>query len=522
MKDRGARLSVLSRTLQSILKLSALCGLLALTLPACAHIGTPNVFVQANAGPYPLYVILTPPAVIPGQATVSAICTCTNIHSISAQANVLEGESARNMPEGMALAPGPAGSHEFDGTVWIMTQGSWQVRLQVAGDAGPGTLAIPLPASPTRLMRMSRPFGALLIVLGLVLIAGFASLAAALAEAGLEPGTEPSAADRRRGRRTALIALGGCVLLLALGNHLWRQEISRYSGNIYQPLTMTPSLTPGNRLDLQLRPPGVVQEILSTRRLDDLVLDHNHLMHLYVIRWPAMDVAFHLHPEQVAAGDFALALPTVPPGDYRLVADIVHATGFPETATATLHIDVPHGHPLTGDDAEGLLPVFQAAADSPSGRSMTLPDGYQYRLAISTPGTDAATPQAIQANTPVVLRFTLLDPGGKAPTDMANYMGMLGHAAIVKADGSVFAHIHPDGSVAMPAYMMANAAASSQPRSADTSMPGMDMSGAPGTLPLSNTAAFPFGFPSAGRYRIIVQMKHGATIETGAVDLQVQ
>ena len=124
-----------------------------------------------------------------------------------------------------------------------------------------------------------------------------------------------------------------------------------------------------------------------------------------------------------------------------------------------------------------------------------------------------------------MLRFTLLDPGGKAPADMANYMGMLGHAAIVKSDGSVFAHIHPDGSVSMPAYMMANAAVSPQPAAADTSMPGMDMSGdarAPGTLPLSNTAAFPFGFPSSGRYRIIVQMKHGATVETGAVDLLVQ
>jgi hypothetical protein len=508
---------VLSRTLHSILKLFLLCGLLALALPARAHIGTPNVFVQANAGPYPLYVTLTPPAVIPGQATVSVICACSNIRSISAQANVLEGESARNMPEGMALSPGPPGSHEFDGTVWIMTQGSWQVRLQVAGDAGPGTLAIPLPASPTRLMRMSRPFGALLIVLGLVLIAGFASLAAAVSEAQIEPGTEPTAADRRHGYRAALIALAGCVILLALGNHLWRQEISRYSGNIYQPLTMTPSLTPGNRLHLQLRPPGVVQEILATRRLDDLVLDHNHLMHLYIIRWPAMDVAFHLHPDQLSAGDFELTLPTVPPGDYRLFADIVHATGFPETATATLHLDVPHGLPLTGDDAEGPLPTFQISADAPPAMFMTLPDGYRYRLAISTPGTDTATTSAIRANTPVVLRFTLLDPAGKAPTDMANYMGMLGHAAIVKSDGSVFAHIHPDGSVSMPAYMMANAAAS--PQSANPSMPGMDM---PSDVALSNTAAFPFGFPSAGRYRIIVQMKHGATIETGAVDLLVQ
>jgi hypothetical protein len=40
--------------------------------------------------------------------------------------------------------------------------------------------------------------------------------------------------------------------------------------------------------------------------------------------------------------------------------------------------------------------------------------------------------------------------------------------------------------------------------------------------PISNTVEFPYGFPSAGRYRIFVQMKHGTTIETGAFDAVVE
>jgi hypothetical protein len=111
----------------------------------------------------------------------------------------------------------------------------------------------------------------------------------------------------------------------------------------------------------------------------------------------------------------------------------------------------------------------------------------------------------------VLLRFTLLDPHGHAPQDMTNYMGMPGHAAIVKPDGSVFAHIHPEGSIAMAAYMMANTG-SPMP------MGSMTM---PNSMALSNTTAFPFGFPTPGMYRIIVQMKHGSTVETGAVDLAV-
>jgi hypothetical protein len=35
---------------------------------------------------------------------------------------------------------------------------------------------------------------------------------------------------------------------------------------------------------------------------------------------------------------------------------------------------------------------------------------------------------------------------------------------------------------------------------------------------LPNTVSFPYGFPSPGRYRIFVQMKHGDTVETGVFD----
>ena len=52
----------------------------------------------------------------------------------------------------------------------------------------------------------------------------------------------------------------------------------------------------------------------------------------------------------------------------------------------------------------------------------------------------------------------------------------------------------------------------------------MDMSGemAQHTEPISNTVEFPYGFPSPGRYRIFVQMKHGPTVETGTFDATVQ
>jgi hypothetical protein len=88
---------------------------------------------------------------------------------------------------------------------------------------------------------------------------------------------------------------------------------------------------------------------------------------------------------------------------------------------------------------------------------------------------------------------------------MALYMGMLGHAAFVKTDGTVFAHIHPNGTVSMSAFMLAQG---------PHSMANMPMDDP--TIP--NQVAFPYGLPTPGTYRIFVQMKHGETVETGVFD----
>jgi hypothetical protein len=90
---------------------------------------------------------------------------------------------------------------------------------------------------------------------------------------------------------------------------------------------------------------------------------------------------------------------------------------------------------------------------------------------------------------------------------------MVGHAAFVKSDGTVFAHIHPSGTVAMAALMMAEA------QNGGDGMAGMDMSGSSRT---PNTVSFPYGFPSSGNYRIFVQMKRGNVVETGSFDALAQ
>jgi hypothetical protein len=135
-------------------------------------------------------------------------------------------------------------------------------------------------------------------------------------------------------------------------------------------------------------------------------------------------------------------------------------------------------------------------------------------------------PSTVSSNTAYAFRFQLLDANGKPATDVQPYMGMAGHAAFVKTDGTVFAHTHPEGSAAMAALMLANenkgSDANNHPAMGGPMNESMDMDMNAHPEPLSSTVEFPYGFPSSGSYRIFVQMKHSTTVETGAFDVVVQ
>jgi len=236
----------------------------------------------------------------------------------------------------------------------------------------------------------------------------------------------------------------------------------------------------------------------------DMLLDHGHLMHLYAIREPEMDAVFHLHPEPTGNKGLSLTLPAMPAGTYKLYGDVVFLNGFPETETATLTIPPNVSTAPLGSEDASAAPAPLSAGEL--GPTYKLPDGYTMVW---------SKPASITASTPYAFQFTLLDPTGKPASDMQPYLGMAGHAAFVKADGTTFAHTHPEGSAAMPAMMLADAST--------MSAGGMnDMSGMAGNEPIKPTVDFPYGFPSSGRYRIFIQMKHGSTVETGVFDAEVK
>jgi len=461
-----------------------------------AHVGSPDVYAEGSAGPYKLFVVVRPPLVIPGVAEIEVRSSTPGVDRIRAAPIPLIGEASKHPPVADAMAKPSGDAQFFTGHLWIMRPGSWQVRFAVSGNQGSGVLSIPLAATALGTRQMQSGLGTLLGGLGILLVVGMVGIVGAAArEAQTPPGESVSPRNPKRAYVAIAIAFSVLVLCIVLGRNWWNAEAADYASNIYKPLEMRARLAAGKVLDLQMIDPGW----LRMRKLDDFVLDHNHLMHLYAIRWPGMDVVFHLHPEMVGTGEFRLALPSIPAGNYHLYADVVHANGFPETLVASVTLPEIRGRALAEDDAEGT-----PGANAQTRAVYKLPDGYSMQW---------KRPAALASKSPQEFTFQLLNPQGQPAKDMALYMGMVGHAAFLKSDGTVFAHVHPAGTIAMAALLMAGA------QNGAGAMAGMDMSGGSA---IPSTVSFPYGFPSPGNYRIFVQMKHGNVVETGAFDAAVR
>ena len=130
-----------------------------------------------------------------------------------------------------------------------------------------------------------------------------------------------------------------------------------------------------------------------------------------------------------------------------------------------------------------------------------------------------------RARQPYEFRFRVEDSEGRPAERMELYMGMQGHAAFVRSDRSVFAHVHPSGSVPMASLGLTQNAGDGS-----MAMGGMDMGGMSHSMMGHSTmmqslppeVSFPWGFPKPGDYRIYVQVKRAGKIETGVFDARVE
>ena len=224
-------------------------------------------------------------------------------------------------------------------------------------------------------------------------------------------------------------------------------------------------------------------------------------MHLFLVRVPELDAIAHLHPLSTGPAHFEQALMPIPAGNYRLFGDIVHQNGLDETVTTGIDLAAPSPDPPSSsafdpDDAMALIPRAATAGDP----AFAFSDGSGRLRWLQ--------PRALAAGQTVALEFESESADARTPEGIEPYMGMAGHAMIVARDFSLFAHIHPSGSVPMAALALVGGGGVA------------DHSHHHGMM-FAPHVQFPFVFPRAGDYRAFVQIKRNGKIETAAFDIKV-
>jgi hypothetical protein len=436
---------------------------------------------------------------IPGIAQVEVRAGAPGVRSIQAVPLYIVGEGSKYPPTPDAFEQSKDDPQLFTGQLWIMGSGSWQVRLEANGAQGPGSISVPVPAFATRTLRMQKTLGAFLFAVMLVLVAAFVSIfGAGGREAFLDPGQKPGRAQSVRGVVVMAFSALLLIAILFLGNSWWDTVAASQAKNmIYKAPPLAASLQAPGKLVLRIG-----ESKWHSRRdqtvMTALIPDHGHIMHLFLVRVPQMDRFYHLHPETTDSQTFTQQLPALPRGHYQIFADIVRASGFPDTMVAEIDLPDLASGTTSGDDSEAAAPPLPVSLES-SNISALLDSGRMVWERDSNP---------IRAARPLWFRFRLEDPQGKPATDLEPYMGMAGHAEFVSHDRTVFAHVHPEGSVTMAALALANP---SQQSDSMANMPHM-----------SSEVSFPYGFPKAGDYRMFVQVKRAGKVETGVFDVKVE
>ena len=345
--------------------------------------------------------------------------------------------------------------------------------------------------------------GIVLAGLGVFLTAGFLTIVgSAVRESVLPPGVEPDTRRRSRARMAIALTAALAVLILWGGNVWWTAEANSYRNQVvYRPFAATTSLTKVDdrqTLRLSIRDPRWTGKPNPLSRYNALLPDHGKLMHLFLIRDAELDALAHVHPvpRTPEALDFETVLPPLPAGRYRVLADIVHESGYAQTLVS--HVDVPDG---------GVTGVSDPDDSSFNGKAVAEASNALFELGDGSRVTWIRGEQPFVAGEERVLAFKVTDAAGTV-LQVQPYMGMAGHAIIASRDASVFAHLHPSGSISMAALQRFTA------ERAGDGHAGHEEA-------LAGELAIPFAFPRPGPYQVWVQVKRNGRVSTASFDAVV-
>lgn len=506
-----------------------------LATPAWAHLGSPDIFFDGNVGPYPARITIRMPTVVPGRAEI--IVQTQAAQSLEVSFLPLYSRTA------VSNAPPPdigqlvrGETNLYTGDLWLMSFGAYSIEVKIHGAASGGSVEIPVTSVAISQLPLPPYLGRLLVALGaLLVLGGLAVVAGAARDAVLPAGTLPDNRARWKGRCAGVITILVAAFVLIGGMRWWGSEErafrQRLRGGAWPDMELAVR-TEGSQRILELT---LGKRAFEPNDPVSLLPDHGKLLHLFLIREGAADAIGHVHPVRKEGGTFQVVVPPLPAGRYRVFCDLtLESSGMSFTATNSVQI------PALPATASKIISPEPDTDDSwASYASESVPTATATNAVYVLPGGQRVEWKAhppLRAHKDAGLRFEVRDAGGN-PLPLEPYMGMISHVAVMRRDGTIFAHLHPMGNFSMAAqgYFQAKMARESGATPPDDmagmpGMSGMNMAGMDHSKmghmmhTLAGTASLisiPYEFPAQGDYRLWVQFKTGGQVLTAVFDAAV-
>lgn len=496
--------------------LFAILLLRLLAVPAQAHIGSPDVFFDGKIGPYPAKVTIRVPAVVPGRAEIEV----RPVSDRPVQVSILplfSKTSLKNNPPPEIARPAPEEAGLYRGDLWLMKSGGYSVEVKVQGEAGDGVVQIPVNSVATHQLPLPRYLAVALTVLTVLLvIGGLAIVRAAAGESTLPPGAVLDSAHRRKGLVAMTFTAFLCIGSLAGGRYWWNAEEASFRRHLRDGAW--PDLTAEVRNDgpQRLLRLTIGDTAFGPHYVLPLLTDHGKLLHLFLIGDGDNGSIAHLHPIRQGGKVFEVSLPPLPEGDYRVFVDLTLSdTGLSSTTTTRIHLPPVPSNPAPAatlpadpDDSWATCSAVSVAEATGPTPSYHFDDGLQLVWHPHLP---------LRARHDAGLQFEVRDAAGQ-PVVLTPYMGMFSHAAVMRADGKVFAHLHPAGNFSMAAQSFFESKVAGEGASTGV----MDHSKMHhGSSSATSAFYLPYEFPSAGDYHLWVQFKTGGQVHTARFEAKV-
>lgn len=488
-------------------RVAAVALVIAVCLIASAHVGSPNVVFDGTAGPYPVRVVVRPPQVVPGLAEVIVRVENDDVSRVAIRP-VFWRAGVKGSPSSDDIRRAPGQRHLYTGELWLMAYGSYSVYVTVEGRSGSGVAIVPVASFATGRLDLPVPLGAVLVALGVFLLAGLVTIVRAAAGDSLLPaGQTMDRAARRRANTATAIAVPVLALVVFGGARWWGAEDARYQRRMFRPPAANASIAVDSThrtLTLDVHDTAQFRAIFSP-----VVPDHGKMMHLFLVSTSGMQAFAHLHPIETDSLRFVTELPWMPAGRYLLFGDIATENGL--SLTVSNRIEIPAApSSVTPSDPDDSWDRTTRVTSGIAGAVRQLDDAYSMTWATREPPVAGRT---------IDLAFTVAD-SAMHPVSLNPYLGMAGHAVVVRHDASVFIHLHPMGTIA-PVTQRVFAARDRGDTTAAGRLNALSEEHAM-TMSMPGQLSFPYEFPKPGRYRIWVQVKPRDRVLTGTFDVDVR